>query len=187
MLLLVLSVGASSDVCEDRHSCLALELEAWFKTLAEQKQAPPCDSVDDKDEEKPAGNNEHLQVFRYAKSCDEENSIWYYKYSGGKGKGRMPKGKGKLTLAVVCKGAFSRAFQFFTRGSLVKSHYFFHYSCHFHVPPRKHHSLNFYELLKQQVFLKKKGEVPFLQTFHSMRLPAYDLSLLQQDHHRRNA
>jgi hypothetical protein len=31
-------------------------------------------------------------------SCDEENSLWKYKYTGGKGARKMFKGKGKISF-----------------------------------------------------------------------------------------
>jgi len=88
-------LAAEEDACEDRHSCLALELRAWLDGLRHQGAAAECQAgVREVDP-----YNTGPSIYRWATNCEEEGAVWFYKYSGGKGKGRIPKGKGKLSFA----------------------------------------------------------------------------------------
>ena len=85
-----------SESCQDKQSCLEEELQNWFLDIGDKTFTSEC-----AEKLKPSSNEEieGKMLFRLAKNCQAEGAIWQYKYTGAKGKGKIPNGKGKLSFS----------------------------------------------------------------------------------------
>ncbi len=92
----------SSETCEDRHSCAELELNGWIAQLKDQKSTlEDCSKNKDIEDLGADDSGSGEPIFTFAKNCNEDGAVWGYKYSGGKGRGRIFKGKGKLLFSKL--------------------------------------------------------------------------------------
>lgn len=86
--------GDEEDTCSDKNDCFRQDLKIWLQTISNKKHDLDC-KID-------SGPKSAGQQPLYAlANCNDDGATWKYKYSGAKGKKRIPHGKGKMSFTKL--------------------------------------------------------------------------------------